>query len=180
MKRTIRLRALRKEDAEITWKWRNETVVRDMYAGHPFYVNPEKERAWYDRILTSDHPNVSMGVEIEETEKLIGLIFLMNVNHINRSAEMALFFGEDSRKASDIIKAILLTFEYGYYDLNLNRLYGTVTESHTTLIKLYERMGGQREGLMRQSFFKNGKYLNEVMLSILKEDYEKHKRREVR
>jgi len=180
MERTIRLRALRKEDAEITWKWRNQTSVREMYSGHPFFINPTKEHAWYDRVLTSDLPNVSMGIEIAETETLIGMMFLLHVNHFNRSAELAFLFDENSRKASDIIVAILLALEFGYYDLNLNRIYGKLVEHHTMLIKLYERYGGQREGLMRQSFFKNGKYLNEVMMSILKEDYEKNKRRELR
>jgi len=176
MSSKVRLRALRREDAELTWKWRNDTVVRDMYSGHPFFVNPEKEHAWYERILLSDLPNVTMGVEIEETEQLIGVMFLMHVNHIHRSAELAFLFDKDSRKASDIIEAILLTLQFGYYELNLNRIYGKSIEHHTMLIKLFERYGGQREGLLRQSVFKNGKYLNEVMMSILKEDYENNER----
>jgi len=180
MEKKLRLRALRREDAELTWKWRNFPDVKKFYSGHPFFVNPEKERDWYERILTSDHPNVSLGIEIEETETLIGLIFLMHINYIHRSAEMAFLFDKDSRKASNIIDAILLAIEYGFYNLNLNRIYGKTIEEHTMLINMLERYGGQREGLMRQSVFKDGKYLNEIMISLLKEDYEKHKRREVR
>jgi RimJ/RimL family protein N-acetyltransferase len=176
MRRTIRFRALRREDAELTWKWRNETVTRQMYAGHPFFVNPEKERAWYDRILTSDYPNVTMGIEIEETEKLIGLMFLMHVNHINRSAELAFLFDKESRKATDIMSALHLALHFGFYELNLHRIYGKTIEQHEMLIKLYERYGALREGLLRQSVFKNGKYVNEVLLAILKEDYENHER----
>ncbi len=48
------------------------------------------------------------------------------------------------------------------------------------LIKLYERYGGKREGVMRQSLYKDSKYLDEVMMSILREDYETYKRREVK
>ena len=180
MARTIKLRALRREDAEITWQWRNLPDIRRLYAGHPFFINPEKEKAWYDKILVSDFPNVSMGVEIEETGELIALFFLLHVNHINRSAELAFLFEPNSRKASDIIVAILLTLEFGYYDLNLNRIYGKLIEEHSMLIKLYERYGGKREGLMRQSIYKDGKYLNEVMMSILREDYETYKRRRTR
>lgn len=180
MERTIRLRALRIEDAEITWKWRNIPEIRRMYSGHPFYINPEKERAWYEKILVSDHPNVSMGVEIAETGELIAMFFLLHVNHINRSAELAFLFEPNSRKASDIIVSILLTLEFGYYNLNLNRIYGKLVEEHSMLIKLYERYGGKREGVMRQSLYKDSKYLDEVMMSILREDYETYKRREVK
>jgi hypothetical protein len=68
-KYTVRLRALRSEDAALTWKWRNLPEVRDMYAGHPFYVNPEKEQKWFEQILLSDYPHVSFGIEIVELEK---------------------------------------------------------------------------------------------------------------
>ncbi|MEJ2596535.1 MAG: GNAT family protein [bacterium] len=180
MSRTVRLRALRKEDAAITWKWRNEPDIRRLYAGHPYFINPEKEGAWFEKILLTDHPNVSLGVEVKETGELIAMMFLLHVNHINRSAELAFLFNPASRKASDIIVAILLTLEFGYYNLNLNRIYGKLIEEHKMLIKLYERYGGQKEGLMRQSIYKDGKYLNEVMMSILREDYETYKRREVK
>ena len=173
MGRTIRLRALRKEDAEITWKWRNQASVREMYSGHPFFVNPEKESAWYEKVLLSDFPNASFGVEIDETETLIGLSFLLDISFINRSAGLAFLFGEESQKRPrDFLRSVFLTLDFAFYKLNLNRVYGKVNQEHQKLMRFYEYYGGKREGVLRQSIYRNGEYVDEICMAILKEDYE--------
>ena len=45
----IKLRALTIEDMQNTLEWHNQEDISDLYSGHPFPVNAEMERRWYDK-----------------------------------------------------------------------------------------------------------------------------------
>lgn len=172
MKRTLKLRALRKEDAELTWRWRNLPEVREFFSGHPFYVNPEKEEKWYEKTLLSDSPNATFGVEVLESETLVGVTSLININFINRSAEIALFMGDNNEyRGRDYIRSLFLTLNFGFYELNLHRIYGKIVTTHKKLIKIYQKIGFREEGITKQSFFRNGVYKDELHFGLICEEY---------
>ena len=52
--------------------------------------------------------------------------------------------------------------------LNLTRLELEVYSDNETAIHLYERFGFEREGLMRQHAFRNGQYVDSLMMSRLR------------
>ena len=52
--------------------------------------------------------------------------------------------------------------------LNLHRIYLTVWEDNARAIALYERHGFQREGLMTDFVFRQGKYENAVMMGRIR------------
>jgi RimJ/RimL family protein N-acetyltransferase len=45
-------------------------------------------------------------------------------------------------------------------------------EEHIIALRLMEKTGFRKEGLMRKYVYKNGEYKNTWLLSILKEEYE--------
>ena len=176
---TIRLRALRSEDAGLIWKWRNLPEVREMYAGHPFYVNPEKEKIWLEKLLISDIPITAFGVEIVEIEKLVGLTFLQHIDLVHRTAEFSIFMIDKAYENRWYLRhAYFQTLDFAFYDLNINRLWSKIYEYNRKALGLIQYFGFKKEGILRQSAFKNGDYVNEVMLSLLKEDYEGIERKE--
>lgn len=59
----IKLRALSIDDKEKTLGWHNQEDIVDLYSGHPFPVNPEMEKKWYEKILTSNFPLTVFGIE---------------------------------------------------------------------------------------------------------------------
>ncbi len=178
-KYTIRLRALRSEDIELTWKWRNRPDVREMYAGHPFFVNPEKEKLWFEKILTSDYPHVAFGIEIVEKEQLVGLTFLKDINYIHRTAEFSIFMIDKAYENRWYLRhAYFQTLDFAFYDMNLNRIWSKIYEYNRKALGLIQYFGFVKEGVLRQSAFKDGKYVNEVILSLLREEYEVLERKE--
>jgi RimJ/RimL family protein N-acetyltransferase len=161
------------EDAEITWKWRNLPATRDLFAGHPFYVNPEKERKWIEKYVYSDMPNAAFGVEVAETETLIGIVFLTDINMLHRNAHLSYFFGEEKdRRPRDFLRAIHMAADLAFYKLNLHRLYGKILETYDKHMRFIEHSNGKREGIQREAVFHNGKYVNLINFSILREDWD--------
>jgi len=65
--------------------------------------------------------------------------------------------------------------KFGFEELNLNRICLSVIESNIKAIKLYEKVGFMQEGILREAQFKNNKFLNMVIMAILKSEYEKTK-----
>ncbi len=126
-KYTIRLRALRSEDVELIWKWRNLPEVREMYSGHPFYVNPEKEKAWFEKVLLSDLPITVFGVEIVELDKLVGITMLKHINLIYRTSEFSIFMIDKAYENRWYLRhAYFQTLDFAFYDLNINRLWAKI------------------------------------------------------
>jgi RimJ/RimL family protein N-acetyltransferase len=178
-KYTIRLRALRAGDAELTWKWRNRPEVREMYAGHPFFVNPEKEKIWFEKILTSDYPIVAFGIEIVEKEQLIGLSFLKDINYIHRVAEFSIFMIDKAYENRWYLRhAYFQTLDFAFYDMNLNRVWSKIYEYNRKALGLIQYFGFVKEGVIRQSAYKDGEFVNEVILSLLRKEYDVLERKE--
>ena len=168
----IRLRALTTEDAKITWLWQNSPEIKEFYSDHPYPVNFEMEKLWYEKITYTNIPVTVFGIEILENHKLIGMSILKNINLIHRSAELGIFIGDTSEKHKGYSgEATRLTLKFGFLDMGLNRIYLKVHEDNTPALKLYEKNGFKKEGLLRKSVFKNGRFKNEIIMSLLKEEF---------
>jgi RimJ/RimL family protein N-acetyltransferase len=60
---------------------------------------------------------------------------------------------------------------FGFLEMNLNCIYLDVFENNPRAISCYEKCGFKREGALRERVYKNGKYLNEFKMSILKREF---------
>ena len=168
----IRLRALTMDDAKITWQWRNLKAIVDEYSGHPFPVNYEMEKHWYEKYLYSNLPTTVFGVEIIASQKLIGFTILKGINFINREAEFAIIIGDVGERGKGYgYSATEKTVEFAFYQLGLNRVFLKVIEENEAAIKLYKKLGFVQEGVLRESIFKNDKLKNQVVMALLKSEF---------
>lgn len=172
MENRLKLRALTLSDIEKTLKWNNSDSISELYAGHPFPVNEEMEKKWYDKILTSNFPTTVFGIELLGNNKLIGLTLLKGINLIHRKAEFAIYIGDiDERGKGYSFEATMKTISFGFEKLGLNRIDLKVLEENKPAINLYKKCGYKKEGTLRQSVFKNNKFKNEIVMSILSKDF---------
>jgi RimJ/RimL family protein N-acetyltransferase len=168
----ILLRALTKPDIDLTLKWHNQEDIRDLYLGHPFPINYETEEKWYEKILLSNIPTSVFGIELIENNKLIGLTLLKDINWINRSCEFAIYIGDAIERSKGYSKeATISTLEFAFFKLGLNRVFLKVLVENENAIKLYHKCGFKEEGILRSSIFKNGAFKNELVLSILQDEF---------
>jgi RimJ/RimL family protein N-acetyltransferase len=71
---------------------------------------------------------------------------------------------------TDTLKAIL---KFSFDKLKLHRLELSVFPHNPRGLRCYKKCGFKVEGLKRQSVKKNGKFIDEIIMSILKSDYNK-------
>ena len=168
----IRLRPLTLKDLNKTFQWHNDEEIKRLYSSHPFPVSIENEKLWYKKILTSNIPVTVFGIESILTKELIGIASLKDINLINRSAEFGMYVGAKKLRGHGISIAVTkLILEYAFLKLGLNRVYSHMIEDNMPAWKLCERIGFKREGKLRQSLFRNGKFYNELIYSILRTEY---------
>jgi RimJ/RimL family protein N-acetyltransferase len=65
--------------------------------------------------------------------------------------------------------------DYAFMTLNLNRIQLHVCAENTPAIKIYERVGFQKEGVLRQAMFRKGNYVDFWVMGILRSDWLKQK-----
>ena len=172
IKEKIKLRSLTMEDAKVSWKWRNKEDIRYFYSGHPFFVNQKKEEKWIESISNSDLPLTSFGIEELVTNSLIGMAFLKNINLLHKTTEFAIFIGEENAKGKGYAKeATINILDFAFNNLNINRVFLKVQEDNINAIKLYEKCNFKKEGVLRECIYKNGYYINEIIMSLLKSEY---------
>jgi len=168
----VYLRAFEIEDYKKSIKWRNDQNIWKSTGGNYFFVSSEREKKWIENAIFNDKNNIRLAICLKENNKYIGNVNLVNIEWINRQAEFSIFIGEKKEwRKGYATEATKLMVDFGFNQRNLNRIYLTVLENNKVAIHLYEEMGFKKEGILREALFKDNKYYNLIIMSILKEEY---------
>lgn len=168
----VYLRAFEIEDYKKSIKWRNDQDIWKSTGGNYFFVSSEREKKWIENAIFNDKNNIRLAICLKENNKYIGNVNLVNIDWINRQAEFSIFIGEKKEWGkSYATEATKLMIDFGFSQRNFNRIYLTVLENNKVAIHLYEKIGFKKEGILREALFKDNKYYNLIIMSILKEEY---------
>ncbi len=69
-------------------------------------------------------------------------------------------------------EAVRLLVKHGFNTLNLNRIFLHVFENNPRAIRAYEKAGFVHEGRERQAEFTEGEYMDVLVMSILKDEFD--------
>lgn len=170
----IRLRALEREDLPRCVAWLNDPEVT---AGLLMYtpLSLMQEEAWFEKILK--HPVEEQPLAIEVLFKgiwtHIGIIGLDTITWQSRCAEVGIFIGEKPFWNQGWgTRAMRLMLKHAFSTLNLNRVKLFVYETNPRAIQSYKKAGFVEEGRMRQERFINGKYVDAVLMGVLRSEWQ--------
>jgi len=168
----IYFRGLEKNDLTGNmFQWANDPeVTYYMFMGaKPNTIELLEEE--YESLIKSMN-DVVFAVVDKETTVHIGNVGLYMINWTSRSAEFRIVIGEKNCwKKGYGTEATILTVDYAFERLNLNKVWLGVNAAHKAAIKAYENAGFMHEGILRQEIYRNSIYYNVVRMSILREDY---------
>ena len=90
---------------------------------------------------------------------------------INRSCHSHILIGEREFWGKGYAKeALMLAIEYMFKERNIHRIQANVLESNIASLKMHEKCGYKIEGLLREVVYKAGKYHNQYVLSLLRDE----------
>ena len=104
---------------------------------------------------------------------LIGCGMIAYIDRYNRRCDLGISMGYDKRNwgkgyAHEALQAVIT---YCFTELDLNRIGAQIYEFNMRSIHLFEGLGFRREGARRQYVFKDGTFKDEVLYSLLREEW---------
>ena len=165
------LRPLERADAAVLLPWVNDPeVTRHLLLHRP--VNLKAEEDYIDHLYESEQ-DVHLGIVVRETDRLVGGCALHRIDAKNRCASLGIFLGaKDAWGHGHGTEATRLLVGYAFETLNLNRVWLHVFEDNERAIRCYEKVGFKREGLLRQDYYRAGRYWNTIVMGILREEWQ--------
>lgn len=168
----IYLRALEPEDHLISTVWRNDIEVTKSLGGNYYFVSLEREKKWIEDVIRDDQKHTRLAICISGSKKYIGNVNLTNINWINRNAEFSILIGDKNEWGKGYgYAASIQMLEYGFKQLNLQRIYLSLLSNNLVAKKLYTKIGFKKEGILRNTIFKDNAYQDVIIMAILKEEY---------
>ena len=166
-----RLRELERADLERINMWRNDPYLIACLGAPYRYINEDVDQQWYDQYLRTRGNSVRCAI-VDERDMILGLISLLDIDSINRSAELHIMIGGKENRGRGVgTFAVKAMIEHAFMNLNLRRIELEVLETNLAAIRLYEKTGFVREGMKRQANYKNGKYVSLIFMGLLRDEY---------
>lgn len=171
----IYLRALEPDDYKVTFAWRNDSEIQSMVGGPKYFVSMEKEKQWVQNAIV-DNSCVRLAVCLKKSDLHIGNVYATNFDMLNRACKTHVLIGDkDYWNGGYATEAYKLLQEYLFEERGMNRLSALIIDTNIASLKMHKKCGYTEEGVLRQSVYKNGKFHDQIMVAILKEDYDRIK-----
>jgi len=130
----------------------------------------EIERFFAARVIGSD--SFTMAVHIRATDRLIGSCAFSQLDPDNGSALYHITIGEkDAWGQGYGSDATRLMLEHAFVRLNLHRVALSVFAFNERAIRAYRRAGFVAEGRAREAIWRDGRYWDEITMSILDHEW---------
>lgn len=167
----IKLRKLSTNDYSTYHNWRNDIeVMKTTSPQLDIYTLEETEQ--FISVIASQANAKGYMIEHKESGQTVGIVSLINIDYKNRSAECILDIGARDMWGKGIgTSAMYLILGFAFYELNLHRVYLQVFSFNERAIKLYEKMGFTHDGKFREAIYRDGRWHDTVIMSILKKEY---------
>lgn len=164
----VRIRAIEQGDLPTFVKWINDPEVTTYLQFEP-PMSMEDEVVWYHH-MTGSRDKV---FAIETLDgRLIGNIGMIGLDWRNRKTDLGIMIGEKEFWSRGYgADTIIVMLRYLFEELGLNRvgLYADI-ENHRA-IRCYEKCGFVHEGVVRHHRFKDGRYTDSIVMSVLRQDW---------
>lgn len=103
--------------------------------------------------------------------RLVGLVNVDGLDWPNSHAEIGVaLISEESRGQGFAREALSLLIQYAFCELGLKRVWARIIEDNEPSIRLFEKLGFQREGELRQHVYRHGQYRNMLIYGLIRGD----------
>ncbi len=159
------LRQMRDDDLGLVLQWRNHPEVRRyMYTQHE--ISLEEHARWFERLR---HDKLQKALIFVVDEKPLGYVNFKQ--HADSAiADWGFYLAPDAPKGTggQLGRAALI---YAFDELRLSKLCGQALGFNEKSIRFHQRMGFQREGVLRQHHFDGEGYHDVECFGLLASEW---------
>ena len=163
----LRLRPLEREDLRFVHELDNNETVMHYWFEEPYEAFVELCDL-YDKHI---HDQSERRFIVEREGLRVGLVELVEINHIHRRAEFQIIISPDHQGRGYATQATHLAMGYAFTVLNLYKLFLVVDVENTRAVSVYRKLGFTEEGILRHEFFVDGVYRDAYRMAAFQPDY---------
>lgn len=166
------LRPAEREDIPRFVAWRNDwRTTRTLALRAP--ISLALEEGWFERMLAAQGKSAYFFVAcLLEDDRPVGTCDLSAIDLVNGNAMLGVDIGrpDDRGKGygTEIVRALVA---FGFDFLRLERIWLDVYAMNPGARRVYERVGFVAEGTFRHEMFREGRYLDVIRMSILRDEW---------
>lgn len=165
----IILKPIEVSKARIYLDWIQDPTINKFLHNDGKGFDLKKEKEWVKKVRQGkDEFTWSI---YTKSGQLIGNTSL-RINKKNKKADFGIVIGEKDEWSkgygADTLKIVL---RFAFNKLKLNRVELSVFKENISGKKCYTRCGFKKEGIKRQSVVVEGKFMDEIIMGLLRDDY---------
>ena len=163
----VRLRAFEADDLTEEHAFMNDgETLCAMLRGIPFPSSLADEQQWLQGQTSYTRGEYQFAVEDFEGN-LVGRCGPTKVDWKNRVGELGIMIGAAYRGRGYGREAMALLCDFCFRQMNLRKLKVSVLATNEAALRCYKRNGFREEGILKEEVFRDGRYVDVVLLSLL-------------
>ena len=177
MEQKIKFRAFRIGDEVFINKLREDDERENKVGGMKRYVSLDREAKWVKDIIYGDsQTSIYLAITPIDSDEIIGYTSISDIDYRTGSCFWSgIKLSRECAGCGYGTQVALMVLKYVFEELRMVRCIGKCQEDHMPALRMMEKVGYSKEGLMRKSLFKNGHHINQWLMSITDDDYKKVK-----
>ena len=166
------LRALKSEDALRVQLLAGDREVSATLLSipHPFEIEMAEQYVANKLSLLKSGEGICFVIILPAEDVLMGLVILKKIDQTHRNAEIGYWIGKDYWKKGYATEAALAVINYGFEELNLQRIYAHCLSRNPLSGKVLAKLGMTHEGTLRQHILKWNEFEDIDLYGILRSE----------
>lgn len=129
-------------------------------------------REFFESVVKNKMPGHYMIIADGETEEYIGQADLRTSPDSSRQACLAIVIPDPANRGKGYGReAMELLLDFGFFRLNLHKIWLQVFLRNETAIHLYRTLGFHEDGILREDVYREGGYLDLMVMSLLQREW---------
>lgn len=166
----IVLRAVEEADNVMLLSLINDPDTEMMLGGSSWPVSEVEQLKWFEHQERS-RDVLRCIVALRDNGKAIGTIILSEIDQKNATGHIHIKMSKDGGRGHGYgTDAVSTLVSYAFDELRLNCIYANILSYNEASIRLFERCGFKRDGILRQRVYKKGQFVDLLAYSRLISD----------
>jgi diamine N-acetyltransferase len=161
----VRLLPLEAEDVPLVAAWINDERI-GAFNGPRVPVSLREQAAWFDRVARDDRKHKLVIADAEGHKA--GLVSLHDLDHRHQNAEVGVYVAPEFQGRGLARDALRMLLRFAFGELNLHRAHARIHGFNERSMRLFEGLGFQREGVLREHAFCGGRFVDVHLFALLR------------
>jgi ribosomal-protein-alanine N-acetyltransferase len=158
-------------DAEKIFEYRNDPEVVQYLGGFSPAMANKSVHEWIE-FHRNRNDEIVWAIADKETSICLGHVGLYKIDYRLQLAEFAICIGLRQSWGKGLGREVVSeVIAYAFNELHMQQIRLEVLETNQRAIHLYEGLGFQHDGRLRCNQFRDGQYIDSLIMSLLKSEW---------